>query len=513
MSEYIYEINTDNVRKAEPSTDLYQARTNVISSVTGLSEFHSTATISIVAYNRLEKTKLCIESILKHTQDVDFDLLLVDSGSSDGTFEYFQSIPHEKKRIIRLSQNISSSFPGFVIDTNWIGKYLISVANDLIVTPNWLSNLIKVAESDPTIGIVNPMSSNASNYQGYNIEFTDWEDMYEKAAAFNQSDPAKWHERLRIITLGTLYKKECLYAIGWPIGDIGFFHDFSDDDITFRVRRAGYKTVLAKDTWIHHNHKVFELEGKTPEGFQSSIESGRQNFQDKFFGIDAWDDVNNFIPEYLPAIKNTASESPTVLGIDTRCGTPILEIKNHIRSFGKYNTTCYAFTQDAKYYMDLLTVCGKHNVSCGNVGQLTAYFPQACFDYIIIGNNINTYEDPFTLISAAYGLLKPGGQLFLSLKNTFDAFSFLHELGNFKINPTELALNYSVSDFANRLAQQNYATTFLGAVPYENTLLSPNIKKFLSDCINKIATQNQGETCFRLFADRFAFEITKPEEA
>lgn len=511
MPKYIYEINTDNIPKAEPSTDLYQARSNVINSVTELSEFHSTATILTVAFNRLEKTKACIESILKNTTDVDYDLILVDSGSSDGTFEYFKSVKHDKVRIVRLSQNISSSFPGFVCDNNWIGKYLVSVTNDLVVTPNWLSNLIRVAESDPTIGLVNPMSSNASNYQGYEMEFTDWDDMYAKAAVFNQSNPAKWHERLRIITLGTLYKKECLYAMGLPIGDIGFFHDFSDDDIAFRIRRAGYKVVLAKDTWIHHNHKVFELEGKTEEGFKKSLECGRKNFRDKHFGIDSWDDVNNFIPEYIPALKNTASESPTVLGIDTRCGTPILEIKNNIRNFGKFNSTCYAFTQDAKYYLDLLTVCGKDNVSCGNVNQLSAYFPQACFDYIVIGNNINTYEDPFTLISAAYSLLKPGGQLFLSLKNTFDAFSFLHELGNFKINPTELALNYSVSDFVNRLATQNFPATFLGAVPYDANLLSPNIKKLISDCINKVTTENQEEACFRLFADRFAFEITKPE--
>lgn len=511
MPKHIYEFNTDHIEKPESAENLYQARSNVLHSTSALSEFHSEATIAVVAYNRLEKTKQCIESILRNTTDVDYDLILVDSGSSDGTFEYFKSVEHDKVRIIRLSKNISSGFPSLTIDPVWLGKYLVSVSNDLIVTPNWLSNLIKVAESDPTIGIVNPMSSNASNYQGYDMDFSDFDDMQRKAAEFNKTNPAKWHERLRIITLGTLYKKECLYAMGWPVGDIGFFHDFSDDDIAFRARRAGYKVVLAKDTWIHHNHKVFELEGKTPEGFKNSIESGRKNFQDKFFGIDAWDDVNNFISEYIPAIRNTKSESATVLGIDTRCGTPILEIKNHIRNFHKFDTVCYSFIQDAKYYMDLLTVCGKQNVSCGNIEQLSAYFPQGSFDYIVIGNNINTYADPFTLISAAYGLLKPGGQLFFSLKNAYDAFSFLHELGNFKINSTETVLNYSVTDFLNRLVYMNYPANFLGAVPYDNSVLSANIKNYLSDCVNKLATQNQDEICFRLFADRFAFEITKPE--
>ncbi len=512
MPKYIYEIDTDHVVKAQPSTDLYEARTNVLGSALQMSEFQSDVTIMVIAFNRLEKTKQCIESILKNTQDVNYDLLLIDSGSSDGTFEYYKSVDYDKVRILRLSKNVSAGFPSNFVNFNWIAKYYVTVTNDLIVTPNWLSNLIKVAESDPTIGMVNAMSSNASNCQGYDMQFSDLDEMQLKAAEFNKSNPAKWHERLRMITLGTLYKKECLYTLGWPISDIGFFHDFSDDDVAFRVRRSGYKIMLAKDTWIHHNHKVFELENKTPEGFKNSIECGRKNFQDKYLGIDAWDDVNNFIPEYVAALKNTFSEQPAVLGIDVRCGTPILEIKNNIRSFGKFNATCHAFTQDGKYFTDLLTVCGTGNVACGDIRNLATQYPHNSFDYIVIGNNINTYADPYQLISSAYNLLKPGGQLFLSLKNTNDALSFLHQIGNFKINCPETALNYSVTDFANRLAYFNYNAEFLGAIPYDNSVLSDNIKKYLSDCINKLATSNQEEICFRLMADRFAFVITKPSD-
>ena len=512
MPKYIYDINTDDLDKIQPSDNLYQSRSNVLHSALQTSEFHSEATIMVMAYNRLEKTKLCIQSILQNTQDVDFDLILIDSGSSDGTFEYFQSVEHEKVRIIRLSKNISSSFSTHFIDLHWIAKYYVVVNNDLVVTPNWLSNLIKIAESDPTIGMVNPISSNASNYQGYDMDFTDYDDMQEKAAAFNQSNPQKWHERLRLITLGTLYKKECLHSLGWPLGDMGFFHDFRDDDISFRIRRSGYKAVLAKDTWIHHNHKVFELEGKTEDEFKTSLECGRQNFKDKYYDIDAWEDVNNFIPEYIPAIKPTSGNPTAILGIDTKCGTPILEIKNHIKTFDKFDTSCYAFTQNAKYYMDLLTVCGKQNVSCSDVDRLSSHYSPNSFDYILIGNNINTYANPFALITSAYTFLKPGGQLFFSLKNTFDAFSFLHEIGNFKINSTETALNYSVTGFLNTLLHMNYPANFLGAVPYNNNMLSANIKNYLTDCINKLAPKNTDEICFRLFSDRFAFEITKPED-
>lgn len=509
MPKYIYEIDTNHVEPAQSSDNLLQVRTNILTSALQMNEFHSTATIMVTAWNRIEKTKLCIESILKNTQDIDYDLLLIDSGSSDGTFEYFKSVDHDKVRILRLSKNISAGFATNFIDINWIGRYFVMVNNDLIVTPNWLSNLIRVAESDPTIGMVNPMSSNASNYQGYDMPFTDLDDMQKKAAEFNQSNPVKWHERLRLVTLGTLYKKECLYALGWPMTDIGFIHDFSDDDISFRVRRMGYKAVLAKDTWIHHNHNVFELENKTEDGFKNSLAAGRKNFNDKYYGIDAWNDVNNFIPEYLPHIKNTESESVSILGIDVKCGTPILEIKNHIRNFGKYNTACHAITQDGKYFTDLVTVCGEQNVLCKDILSGLYSYASDSFDYIIWGNNINSYAEPFKLIEATYRLLKKGGQILVSLKNTYDVFSFLNEIGNFKISSTEYALNYSVTDFLNILIKNNYNANFLGAIPYDNTLISDTIIKHVTDCIQKIGAASKEEVCFRLLADRFAFEITK----
>ena len=46
--------------------------------------------------------------------------------------------------------------------------------------------------------------------------------MQAKAAQFNRSDPRKWEDRQRLITLGTLYRKEVLLAGGWPTADMGF---------------------------------------------------------------------------------------------------------------------------------------------------------------------------------------------------------------------------------------------------------------------------------------------------
>ena len=162
-NKYIYEIDSDNVKEIMHSNSINDERK--IYSLYTKNNIESNVTIIVQAYNRIEKTKKCISSILKYTSDVDYDLLLIDNGSTDNTFDYFKSVNCIKKRIIHLSKNISVTYPTLFYDLSWLSRYVVVVQNDLIVTPHWLSNLIKVAESDDRIGMVNPVSSNVSNFQ------------------------------------------------------------------------------------------------------------------------------------------------------------------------------------------------------------------------------------------------------------------------------------------------------------------------------------------------------------
>lgn len=501
----IFDIDTSNKKSAIPAEEILAGRKNFADA--NDNGMDSDVTIMIQAYNRLEKTKECVSSVLKYTTDVNYDLILVDNGSTDDTFEYFKSIDYPKKRIIHISKNVSAVYPNLCFDLSWIAKYYVCLANDIVVTPHWLSNLVKVAESDNRIGMVNPVGSNMSNLQQIDLQFNSLDEMEVKAEKFNVSDPTKWQEKLRLITLGTLYKKECLYAIGWPISDVGFYHDFGDDDITFRVRRAGYKAILAGDTWIHHNHDFRHSEDRDPEEFNRSLIIGRRDFKDKYFGIDAWDDVNNFIPEYLNALKPGNNQKKSILGIDVRCGTPILEIKNRLRLSDIFEADCYAFTREGKYFIDLQTVCGDDRVYTGNVYDINGYFPDSSLDYIVIGEDINSYTEPFRLIHNAYKWLKNGGQLFISIKNIYDIFTFLNIVGTGRNNDQPHVINYSVEQFMYKLSHEKINVSYISSRMYN---LSPDLQQYVNDCMNQLAGDGAQESVFRLMVDRYFFVISKP---
>ncbi|MBQ7248526.1 MAG: glycosyltransferase family 2 protein [Deltaproteobacteria bacterium] len=432
----IIEIITDNLQPPNAGSDLYENRA-VMAKHT--QHNYVPVTIWIIAYNRVEKTKRCVESVLKYTEGIDYELILFDNGSTDGTRDYFCSVPYEKKRIYHVTKNVGGVYPSMEVGLKDFGQYLVVLANDLIVTKNWLSNMLLCAKSDPRIGMVNPVCNNVSNLQGVEFSYRTYDEMQNKAAQFNQSDPEKWEDRLRLVTLGTMYRKEAILALGWPPFDFGFFHDFTDDATTFAVRRAGYRTVLATDTWICHDHDYSHGENKDPKQFQASLEIGRKNFRDKYFGVDAWDDVNNYYRPYLGHFPAPHSKgSARVLGVDVRCGSPILDIKNWLRRFSVFNTELSAFTQDPKYWIDLKTICGGP-VVCDREEFLLDSFPRDSFDYVVADHPLNRYHEPQKFLSDLFSLCRRDGYVICRLKNTATFQEYANMLGRREIYDPEIS--------------------------------------------------------------------------
>lgn len=155
-------IDTSSLTPPAEGDTLYISRKNAYQD---LLPDEPEATIFVVAYNRLEKTRRCVESILEHTRGIDYELLLYDNGSKDGTLEYFQSVQYPRKRIVRITKNLGAQYAMNLALRSFSGRYFVQITNDVVVTENWLSNLLRCMESDPQIGMVSPGSSNISNLQ------------------------------------------------------------------------------------------------------------------------------------------------------------------------------------------------------------------------------------------------------------------------------------------------------------------------------------------------------------
>ncbi|MGN1481234.1 glycosyltransferase family 2 protein [Porcipelethomonas sp.] len=431
-------INCDNLSR--PSTEMHYKK--VRSYLYGTE--NNNVSVIVQAYGRLDKTKNCVESILKYTNP-GYDLILMDNGTPDMEIaDYFESVEYPKKRVIRFSKNITGVYAVNATMHLLKTKYIVLVNNDVIVTSRWLENLLICAESDESIGMIVPASTNISNLQFESLGgFESIEEMQDKADKFNVSDPGKWEEKIRLIPTATLYRREVFDAVG--MYDVGFMHDFGDDEFTFRVRRAGYKLMLCKDTFVHHDHNQTAL---PPERMAISQQS-REFFREKYDGIDAWADTGNYMGFAFENVRFEDEKAKNILVLDVKCGTPLLEAKNFLRKNNLKSGTCKAYTSDTRYYIDLRSI--SDCVVCGDI-ENTIINEENKYDIIILGEAVNLYNAPFKLLKKLVRLKKENGYLIFPVSNTNDIrslFSILNiSLGENDTYPRRM--NYN--DILNKIA-------------------------------------------------------------
>ena len=212
--------------------------------------------IVMLTYNQLEDTKLCVESLFKHTTDVNYELIFVDNGSTkDDTISYLDGLKKEHKNIktIYNKENLGfacANHQGIEISE---GEYVLLLNNDVILTDGWLSRMIQVAESDDKIGVVAPCTNHASGRQVVTFSGTEEDDegIQKFAKEVLLKKAGNWISVSRIIGFCMLIKREVLFKVG-VLDEMFGPGGYEDYDYSMRVKHENYDIVIAMDTFIFH---------------------------------------------------------------------------------------------------------------------------------------------------------------------------------------------------------------------------------------------------------------------
>jgi GT2 family glycosyltransferase len=337
--------------------------------------------ISVLAYNKLEYTKNCIESIIKYTPShINYELILIDNGSNDGTYEYFESLSPTK--IFTLKHNSLNIVTG-AVSRIYEGRYLLSISNDVIVTENYLDNLIGCIESDSKIAMIVPTTPNISNLQTVPAQYSTLEEMHNFAKLNNISDPIRWEERTRLCNPLTFYRSDIILSSqGVGASDKYFvYSEFCDDAVALRLRRAGYKLILAKDCYCYHFGSVTLRESQAKE---NTLEKSRKLFIERY-GVDAWSTGFCYDEELMKALTIKVEEGVNILGINSGFGSNPLKIKTLYKEAGNKDVQLFFVTDDDRYVQDLQAY--SENVRYANDTTVDV-FDDIYFDYILLEGNV-----------------------------------------------------------------------------------------------------------------------------
>lgn len=373
--------------------------------------------IVLIAYNKLAYTKLAVESIYRYTDfsKGDVELITLNNGSTDGTEQYFSTLPNSKK--INLRHNILP-IPLRVADSSLEGKYVIYFSNDILATHHWLENLVTCMEQSNAFSVVPTCNREAiANYQGVAVNYqntiADMENMQKFAWQYNHSNPCLWEERAVLMPFLVMYRTDWIQCLG--IDPIYTQADFVDDDLSTLVRRAGFKQILAKDTFLHHFGGVSLNEGRVSRE-NNSLTNMAQVYYKKW-GVDAWWSSARFPGREETFAWRMPRDDDTILFLEPLFGTSFLQWKNYCRRENKQIRHTTAIVLDQRYAADAAAFFDEV-IAADSLEKVLAQSGQK-YDLISMGRYLTDlpFTDTMEFLETLYRRLKPGGEILFPVEN------------------------------------------------------------------------------------------------
>lgn len=207
--------------------------------------------VIIVNWNGVRHLAQCLESLRRQSL-VDFEIVLVDNGSSDGSVEFVKN-NYPEVTLTELQEN--AGFAGGVnagIKAS-CGDYVVLLNNDTEVSAAWLEQLSAAVETHPDVFI---FASKLVNYfQRMLIDSAgDGMDLCAGPYKIGELQPSDQFKNYRFIFGacggGGCYKRELFDRIGFF--DEDFFAYFEDSDLSFRANWAGYRCLFVPEAVIYH---------------------------------------------------------------------------------------------------------------------------------------------------------------------------------------------------------------------------------------------------------------------
>ena len=177
----------------------------------------------------------CLEAIAKLKEEFEPEVVIVDGGSTDNTLNIVERYREELD--IKVLYDGGKGL-GYARDIGWRASnadYIVMLDSDVIVSRGFLKKAIELLQQDEKLGAVSAKLKPISLDRGWLGRFQE----KNLAIYLHHLDPPYPAKAVALHTACTVFRRKVLEEIG------GFDTYFNlakeDSDISYRIRKAGYK--------------------------------------------------------------------------------------------------------------------------------------------------------------------------------------------------------------------------------------------------------------------------------
>jgi len=219
--------------------------------------------IVILNFNGKEYLKNCFNS-LKNQTFLNYEVIMVDNASTDGSVEYVKrDFPWVK--IIQNERNLGFAEGNNIGAKHASGDYIVFLNNDAEVHSRWLEELVRIANSDPSVGICGckVLDLDQKNViRNVGITLDKYGFPYDRAGGKKNNIQHDFITDAFVISgVAFLIRREIWKRTGGF--DSALFIYVEELDLCWRTLLLGYRIVVNPFSVVYHR-KMGMTTGKTP---------------------------------------------------------------------------------------------------------------------------------------------------------------------------------------------------------------------------------------------------------
>jgi GT2 family glycosyltransferase len=213
--------------------------------------------VIVLNWNGRHLLEECLSSIEAQSFR-DFETIVVDNGSTDGSVEWVKAGGGRDVRLVELPSNLGFAEGNNAGIREARGRFIVLLNNDTTVDPGWLSALHAASLRHPEAGLFTPKILNY--YRRGEIDNTGlviYPDGLARGRHRLESDNGRFEEEGESLCpsgCAGVYRKEMLDEIG--LLDETFFAYGEDVDLGLRARWAGWTCWYVPRAVVYHKYSA-----------------------------------------------------------------------------------------------------------------------------------------------------------------------------------------------------------------------------------------------------------------
>ena len=208
-------------------------------------KFYNNISVVVLNYNNSKVIFRCVDTLLKHNHRYNYEIIVVDNTSTDGSYEKLLDNYNDKIKIFRNDKNGCSSGRNLGVSKSEKEYIIFLDSDEWILNDYWLDRYLEIIESNNKIGAI-AWNAGWFDKNGYAYESVDY-------LAYRHMPPVAFYRNDigYLATCGFLMKRDLFNKIN----GFDLRYDptcYEDTDLSLAIRNSGYEIVYCPYLGVGH---------------------------------------------------------------------------------------------------------------------------------------------------------------------------------------------------------------------------------------------------------------------